>query len=212
MILGPWLATGAATCLALVIAVALGFALGGAEGAQRGGRTLTNLLTEARAAVLPFVLVPILWEAVGGPLWLSVGLSVGLAQATAVARWLLRAQSDWSSSLSNKGAGPLRATLVEREVFARGAVTGILSLTALQIVLVEAVWGKRLVTAGAPAANLGELLTQGGAVTIFTGAAVLTAVLLGTELLFARLLARSGWTKRDHWVPSWRKKSRSPRP
>lgn len=126
--------------------MALAFAIAGAIGPPLGriatqwfsGRGLINFLTELRGAFLPFLLVPWLLRATAWPIWICIGIAVGVSQAVAIARWGARRTGQWSPQVIGALAlGQSGAAMISARTLGRGAVVATLGALAVQVVLVE---------------------------------------------------------------------------
>lgn len=126
--------------LALAVAAIVGPLLSRWALGWFSGRGLTNLLIETRGALLPFLAPPLLINGSGLSPTLAVGLTVGVAQGVAIARWGARGSTSWSPLLMGALAlGRSSAAALTSQALSRGAVVASLATTAIQVVLVEAV-------------------------------------------------------------------------
>lgn len=173
--------------LGALLAGSFGLFLGRVGTAWNSGRAFVNLLTEARGALLPFVLAPVVLSIEGMPQWCAIGLVAGMAQAVAIGRWIIRNDSDWSALVGGIALGQSGASLAARSAAARGAVTAALALTAVQVVALEALlaWTQRDDVA---TRSLGGVIVLGGGWSALLGGLTLAALLLGLETLAARAL------------------------
>ncbi len=191
------LSVGTAFSVALVV----GLLLGRWGIASNPARAVVNLLTQARGAILPFILAPMLLS-LGSSDWCAIGVAAGWSQAVAVARWMHRQNSEWSPSLLGGIAlGQSGASLAAASARARGAVTGTLALTVIQVVTLEALlaWAHD----GAQARDsLGAWIAQGGSNSLL-GWLGLTVLLLAVESLASRLL--QGKSLDPEWFRSRRR-------
>jgi len=168
------------------VATMVGLLLGRWGFASNPARAIVNLLTEARGALLPFILAPMLLS-LGLAEWCAIGVVAGWTQAVAVARWMLRQNSEWSPSLLGGIAlGQSGASLAAESARARGAVTGTLALTVIQVVTLEALlaWAHDGVHVRD---SLGGWIARGGSSSLF-GWLGLTVLLLAVEALASRIL------------------------
>jgi hypothetical protein len=146
--------------VALGVALPLGALLGRAALQWFGGRGLTNVLTEVRAALLPFILVPVLRDRVALPDWLLVGGAVGLAQGLALARWMARSEGEWSPALLGGVAlGRSDAAVLAERAASRGVVVATASLTLPQLVTLEGLL--ELADPAGASSGVGALLVRG---------------------------------------------------
>ena len=187
--------TVATMALATCLALALGIPLGRFGTATQFGRALVAASTGIRGALLPFLLVPVFVVATGTPRWLSIALVVGLGQAAAVARWIVRPNNDWSSSIAGGVAlGVSRAAQLSRESIRRGAVPGSLALVVPQTIVLEAL----LERVGRPSSDVamswGALLARGSeSLVLVSGLAIAVGMLFVEGLARRWLEARRGW-------------------
>ncbi len=126
--------------LAVSLAALLGPLLGRLATQWFSGRGLSNLLTELRGALLPFVGVLLLVQETTFPPWVAIGLVVGVSQAIAVGRWMARRSGEWAPALLGGIAlGRSYAALLSARAQARGAVVGTLGTTVVHLILLEAI-------------------------------------------------------------------------
>lgn len=169
------------TLKALLVAVALSVVLGPLLGRIAtqwfAGRGLSNLLTELRAALLPFLIVPLVVQGSELPPWIALGLVVGVSQSIAVSRWIARRSGEWVPALLGGIAlGRSGAALLSARAQARGAVIGTLGITVVQLVALEALLALLFPTGGL-SKSLGGSLVHG-----VSGSPLFVVLLLGTSI------------------------------
>lgn len=186
----------ASILVAASIAALLGALLGRLATQWFSGMGFSNRLTEVRGAFLPFILCPLLSETTEFSAWLVIGIVVGFMQAVAVGRWIARRTGEWSPAiLGGVALGISRAALISARATARGAVISTLALTAMHVILLEALLAALALPGLNVDGSIGALLLGGGgAETLFplalgTGAVVATE--LGSSWLFQRRLGGS---------------------
>lgn len=175
--------------LALMIAGTAGIFMGRLSTQWFGGRSVANLVTEVRAALLPILVLPALGYHLDWPQWLLLAAIVGLWQAGAVARWIGRRSGEWSPALVGGIAlGRSGAALITRRAAARGAVIASLGSTCLQVAAVEGLLVLVGLASASPTASLGAwLLASDGAIWLFAVGA-LALLLVASEWASAKVL------------------------
>ena len=178
-----------AVVVSALVAVTFGLALGRISTQWFGGRGISNLLTEVRGGLLPFLLIPLLESLALGPRWLTLALVVGGSQAIAVAHWIGRRSGEWSPALVGGIAlGRSGAALATRRAASRGAVTATLATGVFQLVSLDGLLF--LLFPERPSAAFGQWIINAGPIPLTLGLLALGVTALIVETLSAALLRR----------------------
>ncbi len=190
------LATMSSILVALGIALFIGPLLGRFAAQWLTGQGLTSLLLEIRGAFLPFLLAPLVQHLFSLSPWAVVGVVVGLNQAISVARWITKRSGELSSAMLGQVAlGRSNAALLSSTSAGRGAVVGTLAVTAVQVILLEALLTGLALPQLDLSRSVGGLLFQGA------GASTLLLLVLGGGGIFVSEIAIS-WLLQRRGAPS----------
>lgn len=180
--------TVSATFVAMASAVLLGWTLGRLARGSLASMGLLSRLTEARGAVPLVVLAVLVARGLELPGMLTVGLTVGLYQAIAVARWIGSRRANTLPLFAGGFAlTQSRVALDFRRAVVRGAVWITVAQSALLVVTLEAMLA--LSELGPRVLGLGAAFVPSGAPAVRALALCVTVLLvLAVDFGSSRLL------------------------
>ncbi|HSC85948.1 MAG TPA: hypothetical protein VLC09_01705 [Polyangiaceae bacterium] len=172
------------TALALLVAwlgaLGVGVSLGRLASDGLRGRAVVNLLIEARGALLPFVIAAMWLTLPQLPRWLVIGATAALVQGIAVARWVLRHDSDAAGLAGDIALGHSGGGISTRHAAARGAVSSTVAFVVVVVCALEALATRWSPTSAPTGGSLGAWMVTADS-TVWLAWVLAALILVGLE-------------------------------